>query len=440
MWNKIKEKFKKVWRWFLGLLGVGAIAVALTVPNGAVLENQNIDGKIISFSYTDENSNENLIIHSDSGTYKDNLVYFSIENTTNEDQNISVVFTLKNNKAKVSEVEEFVSNTEVNVSSSSLDKKTVSNWSKKSVTKPDLKPIKDLIKNEVSVTKKVTVGNDFPVFESFIKAGETKIYKARVDVPYGDPEDLVAPEPNKISVVSYAQEFFIEVFGDQGGYGHLDPIAFVSSTGQEFTAATSYTVSSVTVTGSNPYAVVGIGLRTNAGDITGVTFNGVAMTELGTVNRAASTMTNWLFGLAGATSGDVVISGDTSLAAEVIVSIYSGVAQTGSTGTVATADGSGQTPSVVVSSAVDEMVVDMSGWNAGGQSTAGADQTERKESPASGDGISMNIASSDEAGAASTTMSWSIANAGGAWITIGVPLKPFVATGAVKRQDIIFFD
>lgn len=205
------------------------------------------------------------------------------------------------------------------------------------------------------------------------------------------------------------------------------PIAIDNTTGQEFTAATSYTVSAFTVTGTNTYGLVGIGLRTNTGDITGVTFNGVAMTELQQYNNATGTMTNWLFGLAGPTTGDIVITGDTSLAAEVVVSTYTGVAQTGSTGTIATATGTAPNVTVAVTSATGEMVVDFVGWRTGGDGTAGANQTKRSEALI-GNGISMDLATSDEAGAATTTMSWTIAGTtSDGWITIGVPLKPAAA-------------
>ena len=200
------------------------------------------------------------------------------------------------------------------------------------------------------------------------------------------------------------------------------PIAFGAATGQEFAAATSYTVSAVTASGTNKYALVMVGLRTNTGDISGVTFNGVAMTELQQLNKSASTMTIWLFGLANPTTGDVVITGDTSLAAEVIVSIYTGVAQTGSTGIIATATGDSTTPSVAVTSATDELVVDIVGWNAGDDGTAGAGQTKRSEAFI-GTGASMDVATSDEAGAASVTMSW-VVTTGGGWLIIGIPLKP----------------
>ena len=211
-------------------------------------------------------------------------------------------------------------------------------------------------------------------------------------------------------------------------------IAFVSSTGNEFAAATTYTQSAVSVSGTNTYALVFVGLRSATADVTSVTFNGVAMTELGDVLNAVPSLHVWVFGLAGPTTGDVVITGDTSLAAEVITSIYQGVHQTVSTGTVATNSAvASSAVTVNVTSATDELVVDCCGWNAGnGPASVGADQTDRKQSPASGNGISMNIASSDEAGATTTTMSWTV-EIGGSWATLGVPIKPAGAAAAANH-------
>ena len=36
--NWIKEKLKASWKYLLSILGVGAVAIALTIPNGAVVE------------------------------------------------------------------------------------------------------------------------------------------------------------------------------------------------------------------------------------------------------------------------------------------------------------------------------------------------------------------------------------------------------------------
>ena len=208
-------------------------------------------------------------------------------------------------------------------------------------------------------------------------------------------------------------------------------IAFGTTTATDFVAATSYTQSAVSVSGANTYALVMVGLRTNIGDITGVTFNTVAMTELSQWNNSDGTQTIWLFGLAGPTTGDVVVTGDTSLAAGVITSIYTGVAQTSSTGTIATDKSAVGVPtdnsSVTVTSATDELVVDCVGWNSGGEATAGTGQTKRAETG----NASMDIASSDEAGAASVAMTWTFTSS--RWAGVGVPLKPFVAAAAANH-------
>ena len=156
------------------------------------------------------------------------------------------------------------------------------------------------------------------------------------------------------------------------------------------------------------------------------------MTELGTVNNGAAVMTTWLFGLANPTSGDVVITGDTSLAAQVFVSHYQGVAQTSSTGTFASATGSSTAPSVAVTSAVNELVVDGAGWVAGGVGTAGAGQTQRAQEE---QGDVFRMGTSDEAGAASVTMSWTVDTGG--WTIQGVPLKPVAAAGATNPHSTL---
>lgn len=212
-------------------------------------------------------------------------------------------------------------------------------------------------------------------------------------------------------------------------------IVFDNAVGQEFSAATTYTVVGFSVSGSNTYGLVGIGLRSNTADITSVTFNGVSMSLLKKLNKSASSMTTWVYGLAGPTTGNIVINGDTSLAAEVCVVTYTGVHQTTSYGTIATATGDSAAPSVDVTSATDEMVVDFVGWNAGGDGTAGASQTKRAEGQ-TGNGISMDLATSEEAGAATTTMSWSI-NSGGGWLTTGIPLKPVGAGGGSSLLPLL---
>lgn len=136
--------------------------------------------------------------------------------------------------------------------------------------------------------------------------------------------------------------------------------------------------------------------------ISGVTYNGVAMTAVET-----GSTTYRLFALAAPATGanDVVV---TAASAEVIVAVsasYNGVDQvTPYDGVQASATGDGS-PSVTVTSATDNLVVGMSGYgDSVGQSvqTAGAAQTSRGSLEENGNYLIL----SDEPGAASTTHSY----------------------------------
>lgn len=41
MFNWLKQKLKRAWKWILGIVGGGAVAIALTIPNGAVPTDNN---------------------------------------------------------------------------------------------------------------------------------------------------------------------------------------------------------------------------------------------------------------------------------------------------------------------------------------------------------------------------------------------------------------
>jgi len=109
---------------------------------------------------------------------------------------------------------------------------------------------------------------------------------------------------------------------------------------------------------------------------------------------------------------------------------YTNVHQTTPFGTPATAGGLSDAPSVTVSSAAGELVVDTVGRrqsSSGTQTlTAGGGQTERYNDK-SGTNNDNNVlgAGSEEAGAASVTMSWT-ANSDWKWAIVAAPLKPTV--------------
>lgn len=112
-----------------------------------------------------------------------------------------------------------------------------------------------------------------------------------------------------------------------------------------------------------------------------------------------------------------------------------GVDQTTPVGTEATAEGSSTTPSVAVSSAAGELVVDaVGGFSPAGSVAVGAGQTSRVENENWG-GNDAAAGMSTEDGAASVTMSWTISSA--PWSIVGVPFKPAAAGGASRPNLLL---
>jgi hypothetical protein len=160
--------------------------------------------------------------------------------------------------------------------------------------------------------------------------------------------------------------------------------------------------------------------------ITGVTYDGVAMTLLGTIQDANAWSEVYLFGLAvgnkGAGNYNVVVTGSTGIDQIAFgASAFSGVSQTTPTGPVATATGASTTASVAVSSAAGDVVVDIISQD-NGTSTLGAGQTQnwrQEDATDRADGVS----SRETATGASTTMSY-LESVASSWSMAGVALKP----------------
>ncbi len=102
---------------------------------------------------------------------------------------------------------------------------------------------------------------------------------------------------------------------------------------------------------------------------------------------------------------------------------FTGVHQTTPLGTAVNGTGVSSDPSIVVLSETGGLVVDVVA-NSGAASTAGTGQTQRFQQALSQEGRGMG---SEEAGAASVTMSW---NNGVRWAQVGVPLKEAGVGGA----------
>jgi hypothetical protein len=111
---------------------------------------------------------------------------------------------------------------------------------------------------------------------------------------------------------------------------------------------------------------------------------------------------------------------------------FTGVDQTTPTGTANTAtNGSASTATVNITSAAGELVVDGLAVGATGTVTVGAGQTQRNSVVVVGEHSGK---SSEEAGAASVTMSWSWATGAVSYAMGGVSLKPAAAGGQVPYQ------
>jgi hypothetical protein len=108
------------------------------------------------------------------------------------------------------------------------------------------------------------------------------------------------------------------------------------------------------------------------------------------------------------------------------VSTYSGVDQTTPVGTAVTAQSAGvgtTTATVNASSAASELVVDGMITRQGQTITAGANQTDRGNVT---DSANWVAGISEEAGAGTVTMSWTLGS-DNLWAIVAVPLKPAAA-------------
>jgi hypothetical protein len=203
-------------------------------------------------------------------------------------------------------------------------------------------------------------------------------------------------------------------------------IGFDAASSSTCSPCTSLTFQhTVTTGGSNRIIVVGVA-TTYATDVTGVTYAGVAMDFIGAASVAAQINVEMYQKTNPATgSNNVVASFAQSTDAAAGATSFTGVHQTTPTGTFASATGSGTAPSVNVTSAADEVVIDTVGNNSGATATVGAGQTERWNQPIPG---LVTGAGSTEPGASSVTMSWTLSSSIN-WAIGAVPLKPAASGG-----------
>ena len=208
-------------------------------------------------------------------------------------------------------------------------------------------------------------------------------------------------------------------------------IAFDAVTRGEGSSVSSISFSHTT-TGSDTVAIGLVAYRKNVNTfVDAVEYNSVAFTAVpsgGTNNGGVFYIAAYYLvaPTTGANTFEVTFGGNAPTDAGVAILTFTGVDQSVPLGTANVADGDSTTPSVVVSSATDDLVVDGLCIEHAGTLSVGGGQTSRFNEIAAAGFIKHSA--STEPGATSVTMSWSD-TIGGNWALVGVPLKPLAAAG-----------
>ena len=189
-----------------------------------------------------------------------------------------------------------------------------------------------------------------------------------------------------------------------------------------------------TCAGSDRVLLVGISYYDSGDTVSAVTYNSVALTVVSssTVSNGqyTSTMYRLIAPATGSNTVSVTFTGSVFDFGAGAVS-FTGADQTTPLGTAVTATGTDTTPTVTVTSASGEIVVDALTIVHSGTLTVDGSQSQRWNS--AGASGHIKYAGSTEAGAATTTMSWSNSTSQ-AWAISGVSVKPVASAAAGVRQ------
>ncbi len=176
---------------------------------GDILPTATIGNTMFTFSWTDENIGEDFIIRSDEKDYYSfgtAVIHFSITNNSNQDQNTVVAVTAKDDVI-VKSIKRLIRNDIVQgmIIPASVD---AFGSSTPELIIPDVNvPVWEtgvMIKSSNASLKSVKGLTNKSGASFLIQKGETAYFEAAIKF-------------------IGAGEFFIEAFGNKGGYGHLDP-------------------------------------------------------------------------------------------------------------------------------------------------------------------------------------------------------------------------
>jgi hypothetical protein len=209
-----------------------------------------------------------------------------------------------------------------------------------------------------------------------------------------------------------------------------------SSAQEEFVSTNPALTWSHTVgTGASRLLIVSVSISYSGTTVSGITYGGVSLTSVGSVNAPSSDGRIEIWRLINPTSGTANIalslaSGSSSTVVGGGVS-FSNVNQTTPLGTFASASAfNSATPSVTVTSATGDLVTDVVMWNTTTVLTVGGAQTQRWNRTTSG----IVGAGSTAPGAASVTMSWTHAAATDSWAIGAVSIHQAPLTFFFRRR------
>ncbi len=201
------------------------------------------------------------------------------------------------------------------------------------------------------------------------------------------------------------------------------------------------TVSHLT-SGTNRMMLVTINYLTHTGKPASMTYNGVSLTKEREIENVGLQIGTQLWSLAAPATGtnDLVITNDDSDGTDGIACVYT---FNGSAGTISgTDDNSGDTstqdPTIDITSAVGDMVIDVVSVAEGGVGTytVGSGQTEVWNGKSAG--VGAFGLSSYEAGASTVTMDWSTSDTNDIWINIGTSVNAGTQPPDFVQKAIMF--
>lgn len=224
--------------------------------------------------------------------------------------------------------------------------------------------------------------------------------------------------------------------------------AQVSRTGTPATASQSGTTCTIaSYNNSGGFLVVGVGWNYAIGTevISGVTFNGVALTSAGAAGENASSSYRaqlWYLNSAPSTTANVVVTWAVAPTDAGVcgVTSYNGV--DGSSPVTGFTTASGNAPSTTISVTTSpgpvsgDMVIDQffTSWFCSTTETVGANQTENWQRAF--DGSDGDGGSSQQAGADGAVMTWTI-SAGCDWVSVAMNIKQSAGGAAATPRMLL---